>query len=77
MYLITADFGLTFGLASYKADQLDGNSKNFAQVHAIPDSVQFETAMVVKKEQHKQLNTWKLMDLSSSCKVINSLWVFK
>jgi len=33
--------------------------------------------MVAEKEQHKQLGTWKLMDLPPGRKAINSLWVFK
>jgi len=33
--------------------------------------------MVVEKEQHKQLGTWKLVDLPPGYKAINSLWVFK
>ena len=47
------------------------------QAHAAPDLAQFETAIIVEKEQHEQLGTWKLMDLPSCCKAINSLGVFK
>jgi len=47
------------------------------QAHAAPDSAQFEAAIVAEKEQHKQLGTWKLVDLPSGHKAINSLWVFK
>jgi len=47
------------------------------QACAAPDSAQFEAAMVAEKEQHEQLGTWKLVDLPSGCKTINSLWVFK
>jgi len=47
------------------------------QACAIPDSAQFEAAMVAEKEQHELLGTWKLVDLSPGRKAINSLWVFK
>jgi len=76
-HLAAANFGLTFALASYEANQLDGDSKNLVQAHATPDLAQFEAAMVAEKEQHEQLGTWQLMDLPPGCKAINSLWVFK
>jgi len=47
------------------------------QAHAAPDSAQFEAVIVVEKEQHEQLDTWKLVDLPPGYKVVNSLWVFK
>jgi len=37
-YLATANFGLTFALTSYEANQLDGNPKNIVQARAAPDS---------------------------------------
>ena len=76
-HLATANFGLTFALASYEANQLDGDSKNLVQARAAPDSAQFEAAMVAEKEQHELLGTWKLVDLPPGHKAINSLWVFK
>jgi len=33
--------------------------------------------MVAEKEQHELLGTWKLVELPSGRKAINSLWVFK
>jgi len=62
-YLATANFGLTFALASYKANQLDGDPKNLVQARAAPDSAQFEATMAAKKEQYELLGTWKLVDL--------------
>jgi len=47
------------------------------QARAAPDSAQFEAAMAAEKEQHELLGTWKLVDLPSGRKAINSLWVFK
>ena len=76
-HLAAANFGPTFALALYEANQLDGDPKNLVQARAAPDSAQFKAAMVAEKEQHEQLGTWKLVDLSSGCKAINSLWVFK
>jgi len=49
-YLATANFGLTFALASYEANQLDGDPKNLVQARAAPDSAQFEAAMVAEKK---------------------------
>jgi len=76
-HLAIANFELTFALASYKANQLDDDPKNLVQARAAPDSAQFEAAMAAKKEQHKLLGTWKLVDLPPGRKAINSLWVFK
>jgi len=76
-HLATANFGLTFALALYEANQLDSDPKNLVQARAAPDSIQFEAAMVAEKEQHELLGTWKLVDLSPGRKAINSLWVFK
>jgi len=53
VHLATADFGLIFALASYKANQLDNDPKNLMQACAAPDSAQFEAAIVAEKEQHK------------------------
>jgi len=53
VHLAAGNFGLTFALASYEANQLDGDPKNLVQAHAAPDSAQFETAMVAEKKQHK------------------------
>ena len=49
-HLATANFGLTFVLASYEANQLDGDPKNLVQACAAPDSAQFEAAMDAEKE---------------------------
>jgi len=77
VHLAIANFGLTFVLALYEVNQLDGDPKNLVQARATPDSAQFEAAMAAEKEQHKLLGTWKLVDLPPGCKAINSLWVFK
>jgi len=77
VYLATANFELTFALASYKANQLDSDPKNLVQARAAPDSAQFEAAIVAEKEQHEQIGTWKLVNLPPGHKAINSLWVFK
>jgi len=76
-HLATANFGLTFALALYEANQLDGDPKNLVQARAALDSAQFEAAMAAEKEQHELLGTWKLVDLPPGRKAINSLWVFK
>jgi len=54
-HLATANFGLTFALASYEANQLNDDPKNLVQARAAPDSVQFEAAMFAEKEQHELL----------------------
>jgi len=76
-HFAAANFGLTFALTSYEANQLDGDPKNLVQARAVPDSAQFEAAMVAEKKQHERLDTWKLVNLPPGCKAINSLWVFK
>jgi len=72
-HLAAANFGLTFALTSYEANQLDGDPKNLVQARAAPDSA----TMIAENGQHEQLGTWKLVDLPPGCKAINSLWVFK
>jgi len=49
-HLATANFGLTFVLTSYEANQLDSDPKNLVQACTTPDSAQFETAMIAEKE---------------------------